>query len=699
MIFGKRKKEDESREALKGAMQRASESQGTDTEVTTEQFALRLATIMGKMYRMVLSVSIPNNVCQVEYGDRMLFGNELPVRMFFDAFIAQVASRMHPDDTDAFLAAFDRAKLVEALSAPGEAFTGVYCLKSGDAPEAGTGEETEAGAASADSAVSAASEDDVPDLVYYEFRVEKIPGNSAGVRCMIYIREVEAKAKNFAQLNAPDDVPRPQLSEDGATDWNDVRISRFFGGSSVIYFEYDSEADCLYLHPDPDDSEQDKSIANYVKNISNRSDWTVFHGDINEVRKGLQQAAKGSQYTGEIRYRANGQKGTAFRYHRFAVSPAENTAPSRWVVGLLSDIDDEVRKRNTARDIATHMDSMMASLFTDLFEIDTEKNLIYKIVRSDEGFTREADSRNLNEYITTYINNGVIEPGSANAYKHWLESGYLDHKTLGGDFEFESQLKLPGSPEYRWYSERISKFEGTKRFLRMRRDITDLQEIRHHEYELEEKARFSEYNSRMLDLMASLVEFRNVESGPHIAHVRKLTRILLEDLAKRSPLYEITDKMIDIYTEAATLHDIGKIVVPDNILNKAGVYTQEERMIMQKHTVNGAIIVDRLELPGQEDLIQACRDVALHHHERYDGGGYPDGLVGDENNICTQAVGLADVYDALVSERCYKEGLPHDEAVESIIRGESGQFNPRLLESLKVCKNRMFALYENNQNL
>jgi len=670
LLFSKKKKEDKEKEELKGAMKRASEESAEKSEVGIEELALRISTIMGKMYRMILSVSIPNNVCQIEYGDRYLYGSELPVRMFFDAFIDRFALGMHPDDAENFRNDFSRVKLAEALTAPGGFFQGIYCVR------------TEA----------VFEEDGAPDLTYYELRAEKIPGNEAGVRCMIYIREVDAKAKTYSA--APAKKAENKFNEEGSTDWNDVRISRFFGGSNVIYFEYDSEEDTLYLHYDQENSDDDKVLANYVKNIENRSDWSIFHGDTNNVKRAMQNASKGKSTTEEIRYRANGRKDTAFRYYKFAVSPAEDTVPSRWAVGLLTDIDEEVRKRNTSRDIASHIDNMMGTLFTDLFELDIERDLIYKIVRSDDGFQREDNPNKLSDYINTYVANGVIEPGSAVEYKKWTEKGYLEHQTLRGDFEFESRLKLPGSTEYRWFSERISKFEGGRRFLRMRRDINELQEIRHREYELEEQARYGEYNRRMLDLMASLVEFRNVESGPHIQHVRKLTRILLEDLAKRSPLYDITPHMIDIYSEAATMHDIGKIVVPDYILNKAGRYTPEERSIMQRHTTDGARIVDRLELPGQEELVAACRDVALHHHERYDGTGYPEGLVGDANNIYTQAVGLADVYDALVSVRCYKEGMSHDDAVQSIINGEGGSFNPRLLESFKICKNKMFALYE-----
>jgi len=194
-----------------------------------------------------------------------------------------------------------------------------------------------------------------------------------------------------------------------------------------------------------------------------------------------------------------------------------------------------------------------------------------------------------------------------------------------------------------------------------------------------------------------LVEFRNIENGMHVTRVRELTQILLTSLAKHSPEYGLTQSKIDLYTQASTIHDIGKITIEDSILNEPGRYSPEEYEIMKKHTVNGAQIVDRLYMPGMDDLKACCRDVVLHHHERYDGKGYPDGLVGDANSIGVQVVGLADVYDALVSVRCYKDAMSFDEAHDMILSGKCGAFNPVVLESMMSVESQMRALYSNDQ--
>ena len=203
----------------------------------------------------------------------------------------------------------------------------------------------------------------------------------------------------------------------------------------------------------------------------------------------------------------------------------------------------------------------------------------------------------------------------------------------------------------------------------------------------------AEYNGAMLDSMAGLVEFRNIESGHHIRNVRELTRILFNDVIRRNPEYEVPPARVRLYVQASSMHDIGKITIPDHILNKAGLYTPEEYELMKKHTTNGALIVDRLEMPGQDELKAIVRDVALHHHERWDGKGYPDGLVGDAIPIGVQIISAADVFDALVSERCYKQAFPVDEAMRIIFAGEAGEFNPALLESIKACKDQLSALY------
>ncbi len=189
-------------------------------------------------------------------------------------------------------------------------------------------------------------------------------------------------------------------------------------------------------------------------------------------------------------------------------------------------------------------------------------------------------------------------------------------------------------------------------------------------------------NSMMIGILSQIVEFRNGESGLHVVHIRTLTEMLMEQLVKKTDKYNITNNEKLLIPTASALHDIGKIGIDDKILNKPGRLTPGEFEIMKTHTVIGAHMIESLEQYQNEQLIQIAHQICRWHHERWDGRGYPDGLKGDEIPISAQIVSLADVYDALVSERVYKKALPHETALKMILNGECGQFNPILIDCL-----------------
>lgn len=191
-------------------------------------------------------------------------------------------------------------------------------------------------------------------------------------------------------------------------------------------------------------------------------------------------------------------------------------------------------------------------------------------------------------------------------------------------------------------------------------------------------------NSLMIEILSHIVEFRNGESGMHVLHVNVITRMLLENLVQRTDKYNLTASDIRLISTASALHDIGKISIPSEILNKPGRLTPEEFEIMKSHTVEGANMLAALPARSNEALVRIGYQICRHHHERYDGRGYPDGLKGDEIPIAAQVVSIADVYDALTSERCYKKAFSPETAVDMILRGECGVFNPLLLECLNV---------------
>ena len=189
-------------------------------------------------------------------------------------------------------------------------------------------------------------------------------------------------------------------------------------------------------------------------------------------------------------------------------------------------------------------------------------------------------------------------------------------------------------------------------------------------------------SNMMIDILSHIVEFRNGESGWHVRHVHTLTELLLEHLIQKTDRYEISQKDISIISMASALHDIGKIAIDEKILNKPGRFTDEEFTIMKTHSAIGGDLLRDLPLYQDEPLVKRAYEICRWHHERYDGRGYPDGLKGDEIPISAQIVALADVYDALTSERCYKKAIPHEEAVQMILDGQCGTFNPLLMECL-----------------
>ena len=196
-------------------------------------------------------------------------------------------------------------------------------------------------------------------------------------------------------------------------------------------------------------------------------------------------------------------------------------------------------------------------------------------------------------------------------------------------------------------------------------------------------------NRIMITILSQIVEFRNGESSPHVMHINILTELLLEQLMKRSNDYHMTWSEQQMIVTASSLHDIGKIGIAESILNKPGRLTDEEFEIMKTHTLIGASILEKMELYQDEPLVQIARDICRWHHERYDGRGYPDGLKGDQIPISVQVVALADVYDALVSERVYKKAYSHEQALRMILNGECGAFNPLLLQCLMDIKDKI----------
>ena len=203
-----------------------------------------------------------------------------------------------------------------------------------------------------------------------------------------------------------------------------------------------------------------------------------------------------------------------------------------------------------------------------------------------------------------------------------------------------------------------------------------------------------EKNNRiMVSILSQIVEFRNGESGLHVVNINSVSALILEQLVQKTDMYKLSWARQYMIATASALHDIGKIGIDEKILNKPGRLTPEEYEIMKTHSVIGYDMLNSIGLYQDEELVKVAKEICRWHHERYDGRGYPDGLKGEEIPVSAQVVSLADVYDALVSERVYKKAFTHEQAMSMILTGECGAFNPILLECLKDIQDELVEMY------
>lgn len=203
----------------------------------------------------------------------------------------------------------------------------------------------------------------------------------------------------------------------------------------------------------------------------------------------------------------------------------------------------------------------------------------------------------------------------------------------------------------------------------------------------------------LLEYLISVIESRDFFAEHHCEKVKRFTEIILEKVRQFCPEYKLKKRDCEYISFAAMMHDLGKIAIPDHILHKPGKLTFEETQIMQNHTRKGRRIFENIQnAMGQEnmeyELFRYCAEVCMYHHERFDGGGYPMGLKKNEIPISAQVVGLADAYDALVSERIYKPAYSREEAFEMIVKGECGVFNPRLTEIFSMVRMELEEIQE-----
>ena len=270
---------------------------------------------------------------------------------------------------------------------------------------------------------------------------------------------------------------------------------------------------------------------------------------------------------------------------------------------------------------------------------------------------------------------GVLE--AMNQY-HWIEETPVIMISTEDGYTFVERAYDLGASDYitRPFDARVVCRRVSNTLMLYAKQKRLVQMVAEQVYEKEK------VSNTMISILSHIVEFRNNESGLHVIHIRTITELLLRRLCKKTDRYPLTEADISLISTASALHDIGKINVPEEILNKPGRLTKEEFEIIKTHSAVGEHMLRQIPFNQNEPLVKVAREICRWHHERWDGRGYPDGLKGDEIPISAQVVSLADVYDALTSERCYKAAFDHETALNMIVNGECGAFNPLLLECL-----------------
>ena len=270
---------------------------------------------------------------------------------------------------------------------------------------------------------------------------------------------------------------------------------------------------------------------------------------------------------------------------------------------------------------------------------------------------------------------GVLE--AMNQY-HWIEETPVIMISAEDSYTFVERAYDLGASDYitRPFDARVVCRRVSNALMLYAKQKRLVQMVAEQVYEKEK------VSNTMISILSHIVEFRNNESGLHVVHIRTITELLLRRLRKKTDRYPLTEADISLISTASALHDIGKINIPEQILNKPGRLTKEEFEIIKTHSAVGEHMLRQIPFNQNEPLVKVAREICRWHHERWDGRGYPDGLKGDEIPISAQVVSLADVYDALTSERCYKAAFDHETALNMIVNGECGAFNPLLLECL-----------------
>lgn len=356
--------------------------------------------------------------------------------------------------------------------------------------------------------------------------------------------------------------------------------------------------------------------------------------------------------------------------------------PSR-ILGSIQPLKNEELKKEKIKIDLEQAKKQLFTLFSATYDISVYVNPdfdYYQILHSVDLFAKFQQKGDWNSFIEIMYER-----------LHPRDCGVL--KNIFSELNFENGISsvkakkefryLDDDGHYRWKAFQIDKIKsGTSDgFILSFYDVTDAVLER-------EQRTIRDMNNELIDILSTVVEFRDTESGEHINRIKEFTRILLNQVNKVYGL-EYTNSQIEVISNAAAMHDIGKIAISDKILLKPGKLTPDEYEQMKLHTIKGCDILQKMTNIQEKSYFQYSYEICRHHHERYDGKGYPDGLVGEQIPLEAQIVSVADVFDALTSNRCYKPAYPCEKALQMINNGECGVFSEKMLQCLNSAKDSL----------
>ena len=382
------------------------------------------------------------------------------------------------------------------------------------------------------------------------------------------------------------------------------------------------------------------------------------------------------------------------------------------VIASIGSIDKDIKIKNKVEELEVEQKRIQSfnKLFADIYysaylvDFDEGSFAIYK--RHNEYADGFIELENFDDYFEDFIEEEVFEP-DRDMMLEVCKIEYIRNKLKETD-EFQIKYRDISMGSVLWFKLVIVKGEtDNSAAIGVVNIDNEVKKTQNEQQRLEElvnertkelnkiNEELQATNEGIFEVLSETVEGRDKESGEHVKRVSAFTRILALEVQKQCPEYKLTDSDIDDLTLASKLHDLGKIAISDSILLKPGRLTKEEFEIMKTHTTEGSKLLSKLTDIWRDKYLNIAVEVCQNHHEKWDGRGYPRGLKGDEIPISAQIVSIADCFDALTSERCYKPKYSDEEAFNMIVNGECGAFSEKIMNCFKAVKDKFFDCKNN----